>query len=398
MKDLSRGSRCERSPAPRSGVSSACFRFGCLLFLWYSPSSVIASDNGAELGPEIIGRLAGVIQSAIDRGSLIGAQLVLGTADECIASRQFGLLAPGSDRAVDRETMFCIGSCSKPLASFCLMTLIDEGTLSLDDTADRWIAGFGSPRKRQGLPVTRAPTVRELLAHRGGVYSQKQELSALQQRAIRDWRLTLAESVAIITRQPLRATPGSSFAYSGAGYCVLGRIAELGAGECMDQLLQTRLCKPLRLQRTTYFPGRDEANIAVGGTRSGDPTAAPHLLGGELRLALVGGGLYSTAEETGAFARMILNGGRHGPQRVLSAPSWSEFVRRQFPGKPYGLGWTLRVQDGETVSLRHFGALYSYRSMLFISLAKGYYVVAHWTLVDPNGEDIRQQLRRIVDG
>ncbi len=374
--------------------------FNILLQVFFANAPTVAGDADRSR-PPLAEQVSDLIQRAIDRGSVIGAQLAIGRADGMVALRQFGVIAPGSRQAVTRETLFCIGSCSKTLASACLLTLVDSGALSLEDSVDKWLEGFDRLDDGRDSPLTRPPTVRELLAHRGGIYSQKRAMNPLQKRAIRDFRLSLTDAVTIISAQPLLDVPGRSFAYSGAGYCVLGRVAEIASGDSFEALLQEGLCRPLQLARTTYFPKIQDEGIAVGGlNRDGNIVphpASPHLLGSELRLALVGGSIYSNAEETGRFAMMVLNRGQSGGRRVLSKAAWSAFTRRQFAGKPYGLGATLRIRDGRTVSMRHFGALCSYRSMLFVNLEKGYYAVVHWTLRDPKAEDIRQRLLRIVE-
>src|SRR5262249_52038316 len=97
--------------------------------------------------------------------------------------------------------------------------------------------------------------------------------------------------------------------------------------------------------------------------------------------ALVGGSLYSTAREASALARMVLNGGRAGGRPVLSRAAWGEMTRRPFPRQAYGLGWGVHQDDrGVTTALCHAGALAAYRSVIFVDLRGGRYLVAHWTL------------------
>lgn len=362
----------------------------------------VADDSTVEFPPEVGDQLLDVIQDGIERNSVVGAQIAIGTSDELVLSRSFGVVAPGSEQPVDRQTLFCIGSCSKPLVSALVMTLVDAGLLSLDEPISNWLAEFSGLHDRDGNAVERAPTMRELLAHRGGIYSQRNQLTPAQTRAIRDFRLTLEESVAIISRQPLIAVPGESFHYSGAGYCVLGRVAEAAAKQSIEELLQNHLCEPLELTRTTWFPAADDDNVAAGGFSSNGRVRihpqSPHLLGAELRLPLVGGSIHSTAEETARFAMMMLNHGRCGEHEILSPRAFRELTRRQYPdGAAYGLGWSLlESDDGRIVALTHGGALFSSRSLLFVDLAHGDCVVVHWTLSDPQAGDIRGGFQKVL--
>ena len=67
----------------------------------------------------------------------------------------------------DAETLFCIGSVSKPLAStHCAGAWLVKAKLELAAPVSRYLPSF-SP-----LRVLRLPS-RELLAHRGGIYTQR---------------------------------------------------------------------------------------------------------------------------------------------------------------------------------------------------------------------------------
>jgi CubicO group peptidase (beta-lactamase class C family) len=329
--------------------------------------------------------VAAVLEKAVADGTVVGAQLAIGDGTRLLLSRHWGKRAPGGPARVDEDTLFCIGSCSKPVAAACVLALVDEGTLRLEDRVGKWLPAFRRLEVEGGGAARRAPTVRELLAHRGGVYSQKDKLTREQNAAIRDFTLTLEESVERIGRQKLLSQPGARYAYSGAGYCVLGRAAELAAGKPFEELLQERLARPLGLRRTTYFPRPGDANVALPGKEAPRP---PSALGARLRLPLIGGGLYSTAAETAAFARMVLNRGRARGKAVLSPAAWQKIVHRPFPGQEYGLGWGLSFgpnASGPARSLAHTGKLGGCESSLHIDLAGGHYMVAHWTRVDAGG-------------
>jgi CubicO group peptidase (beta-lactamase class C family) len=344
-------------------------------------------DAGSAPVQAALAPLIDAVQASIKGGQVVGAQLGAGGREGLLEERCFGTIAPGAARPVDDATLFGIGSCSKPFAAACVLTLVADGTLTLDEPIDRWLPAFGDLGLKSGGKAPRAPTLRELLAHRGGIYSQRERLTTRQIRLIRDFRLTLAESVDGIAGEPLIAPPGERFAYSGAGYCVLGRVAEVAARSDFEALFHTRIARPLGLKRTTYLPRPVDANIAVSTVpnqaqdRPALGPAAPHMLGKLHRLTLVGGSLYSTAHETGQFARMILNQGRSGTATVLPDSAWKELVHRQFPGQNYGLGWTLEFAAGDSASiLTHTGALFSHRSLLMIDRAGGCYVAAHWTI------------------
>ena len=265
-----------------------------------------------------------VLRDRLDKlladGRIVAAQAIVGRGDVVELNCAIGTTMPGGDRPVNAETMFCIGSCSKPFASAVVMSLVEDCILNLKKPIDVYMPAFGSLKIQSG-GASRAPNMSEVLSHRAGFYSQKRKMTQQQSQYIRDFGLTLEASVDGIAAQPLLAAPGTGYAYSGAGYCVAGRVAEVASGTSFEQLLQIHLAEPLKLERTTYFPSEGETNIAAGGTLkngicTADP-ATPHLTKPELRLPLIGGSLYSTAQDTAEFAKAVASRGRSDARQIM---------------------------------------------------------------------------------
>lgn len=333
-------------------------------------------------------------------GQIVGAQAMVAEHGKVVLEHSIGTVSIESGRKVDANTLFCIGSCSKPFAASVIMTLVGEGELVLDEPIDGHLPAFGSLHVKDGELPVRAPTLRELLCHRAGIFSQKRRVTQDQMRFIRDFRLTLNQSVDGIARQNLIAQPGSEYAYSGAGYCVIGRLAEVATGESFERVFQQRLAVPLSLTRTTYFPSTEDTNIASGTVleveRLRTNPQTPHMFGADLRLPLIGGSLYSTARETTRFARMIADRGRVDSKRVLSEPLWKELTSRQ-ADQLYGLGWRLTRRDERTVQLSHSGSLASSRSKLRVDLDTGRTVVVHYTVTRSKDRRAGAAINEAVD-
>lgn len=329
--------------------------------------------------------VASLDQLLVD-GQIVGAQAIVAEHGRILLEHYVGTVSVESGGDVDADTRFCIGSCSKPFASSVIMVLVDEGKISLDDPIDQHLPGFAALVVASGEPAVRAPTLRELLCHRAGIFSQKRGMTPAQKPLIRDFRLTLKQSVDGIARHKLIAQPGSEYAYSGAGYCVIGRLAEVAAGNTFEGIFQQKLAGPLGLKRTTYFPSADK-NVAAGAVLIGEQLRSnrqtPHLFGANLHLPLIGGSLYSTARETTRFAQMIADRGRVDSKPVISNRTWKELTRQQ-ADQLYGLGWSLTLRKGRTVRLSHNGSLASSRSQLRVDLDTGRSVVVHYTVAKSN--------------
>jgi len=349
---------------------------GLLAWIWLS-----AWTLGAE--PDRFADLETRVQELLKDGSLIGAQVAFLQADAEVDARSYGVVAEGSKQAVDSNTLFLIASCSKPFASLCVLSMIDdpEVDLSLDATIDKWLPTFANQKIVTGGKVERAPTVEELLSHRAGLYSQKSGMTQAQARWIRRYRHDLEKAVRGISKFPLLTQPGTTYAYSGAGYCVLGGVAEKASGESFELSMQERICEPLSLLRTTYFPARrfENTEIATGSL----PQQAPHQLGEEHRMPLIGGSLYSTATEMATFAQAVHDqyhaGEEEGPF-AIDSKLVQELGKPRSKPTNYSLGWKVKMEKEQPTMLSHAGALYAYRAWMAVDLESGNAIAGCWTL------------------
>lgn len=350
-----------------------------LILMSACPCGTVASADGLET----------TLDKMVEDGRLVAAQAVVGRGDDILVSYASGVTVPGGKQKVDDETLFCIGSCSKPFASAVVMSLVEDGTLKLEQPIDKYLPSFKNLVLANGEAIGRAPTLKELLTHRGGIYSQHtKKMTAAQTGWIRNFGLTLEESVKGISAEPLNSRPGSEYAYSGAGYCVAGRVAEVVASKPFEELLQHRIARPLQLKRTTYFPKAKEINVAAGGSKGVANRKTPHLSKPELRFPLIGGSLYSTAEETARFLRMVTNQGKHNANAVMKPTTWSTWTSRPYADGSYGFGWGLAGQKppAHPVLVRHSGSLASSRSLMAATLNGNVYYVVNYTVAvrDPS--------------
>ena len=345
--------------------------------------------------------LEATLDELVKDGSLVAAQAVVGRGDRILIDYTVGVINPGDDQKIDGETLFCIGSCSKPFASAIVMSLAEDGLLELEQPISRYLPAFKYLKLPNAKPSERAPTMKELLAHRAGIYSQKKGMTERQAGWIRNFGLTIQESVKGIASEPLISTPGSEYAYSGAGYCVVGRVAEVVSGKTFEKLLQSRIAVPFELKRTTYFPDASDKNVAAGGSEGRANSTTPHLTEPALRFALIGGSLYSTAQETARFLRMVAHGETRDSNKVMKRDSWATWTSRPYAEGSYGLGWSLLGprDNPRAEGLTHSGSLACSRSIMLVSLSRGEYSVVHYTVastIDNSGAKIRKAMGRAM--
>ena len=118
---------------------------------------------------------------------------------------------------------FRVASVSKPITSVTVMDLVESGRLSLDDRVfgHGGILGTQYGSQPYGRWVEQI-ALKHLLTHTGGGWQND-----ANDPMFRNPQMNHAELIAwTLNNQPLVHEPGTAYAYSNFGYCVLGRVIE----------------------------------------------------------------------------------------------------------------------------------------------------------------------------
>lgn len=258
------------------------------------------------------------------------------------------------------DALFWIASMTKSLSATTIMTLVDEGKLSLDEPVSRWLPAAGKVKLADGKPPARPITLRDLMSHTSGL--------AFPPRKPTDGAITLKAYVENLLKAPLEFEPGSNYRY-GFGITVAGRVAEIVSGKPFDQLMRERLLDPLGMKDTVFHPDeRFRARIAHTYKTSPDGRSLergynPFVTSdaGVRRMTEPSGGLFSTASDMARFYQMILDGGVYRGRRIVSRESIEEMTRPHRAGGRllnYGLGWMCNTPERSPIkgfSDRSFG-------------------------------------------
>ncbi len=268
------------------------------------------------------------------------------------------LLHAGYDMA-DREagrpwsvkTISTVGSITKQFTGAAILLLQEDGLLSVDDPITEYFPDV--PEDKRSI------TLHQLLTHSSGIV----DLYGLD-----DWDPIDRDTfVRRALEQPLEFDPGSSYAYSNAGYSLLGAILEQLTGASYETFLRERLFLPVGMQDTGYIlAGWDNARLAVGyrgdetwGTVLGRPLADD----GPFWALRANGGIHSTTADMLLWGRALIRG------ELLSSQSmqtyWAQHVDEGFGDSHYGYGWVVRQGPGEKRLITHNGG----NGILFADMA-----------------------------
>ncbi len=155
----------------------------------------------------------------------------------------------GSCPATDPESLFRIASLSKPITSAAVMKLVEDGEVRLDEKVVD-ILPFGYPERRHPDPNLKEVTIRHLLQHLGGwdrneafdpMFQDKRISRALDSPL----PISRADIITYMNGQPLQHKPGTKYAYSNYGYCLLGRVIEQRTGMTYDGYVRKKVLLPL---------------------------------------------------------------------------------------------------------------------------------------------------------
>ena len=311
--------------------------------------------------------LADIMQQAVDQQAIAGCSFLIVHRGEVVFREAFGFADIELERAFTTNELVPIASVSKPVLASVVMALVDQGKLTLDDPVEKYLPEFKDMKVKGGKSPIHQMTIRHLLSHTAGFWGNKR-ISAEKLDLIRNFQRPLGEAVSRMATYELEYQPGTKFVYSGSGFCVAGRVAEVVLNQSLEQIAQEVLFRPLGLSHTTYLPSKEirkTVPTAYSRQSGGVLERQPSRTGGELLFILPGGSLFTTLDELAAFGVMHLEDGMCHEKQILSKKSIDEmrrFQSRQTATRRYGLGWFCENIDDQGLADRvyHGGAMGAY--------------------------------------
>lgn len=344
----------------------------------------------AEAPPPHLPQVDHFLRDATDANGYTGAVALVLHDGNTVHWASYGWQDRAHTRPMQRDSLFRIYSMTKTITSVAALMLVDDGRLGLDDPVARHLPEFsrlqvfigGSDDAPQLRPVGTPLTVRHLLTHTAGFAAGGEGFEAVT-RLLEQQHVQAAASLADYTqrlaRVPLATEPGTRFRYDSTSIEVLARLVEVVGGMPFEQFLQQRIFSPLAM-RDTHFavPVRDRARVVELTTTSGQgervlaDEAHARAPGIALRAYPSGaGGLYSSAEDVGRFAQMLLDQGRYRDVQLLKPATVASMMQNQLihtalprpvtefsDAEGFGLGGSVLLDPamkGRTASVGAFG-------------------------------------------
>lgn len=267
-----------------------------------------------------VGEIDRVLREAAERLDVPGVAAMAATRDATLYEGAFGKRALPDGAAMTPDTVFWIASMTKAVTSAAAMQLVEEGKLTLDRPIAEVLPELAHPQVLEGFdaageprlrPARRPITLRQLITHTAGfVYDiWNPEMGRfMEQRGIPG--IITCENAALDL--PLVFDPGERWDY-GINIDWVGKAVERATGERLGDYFLHHLFGPLGMTDTAFkLTASHRARLVGMHARTADGALAP--IPFEMPQApefeMGGGGLYSTAADYLAFARLFLNDGR----------------------------------------------------------------------------------------
>lgn len=206
-----------------------------------------------------------VADAAVEKGQSAGVVIGISKGGALLFSKGYGKANLELDYPMTSDSVVRIASVTKQFTAAAILSLVQDGKLSLDDPVEKFIPGF---------PGAKTVTIRELLNHTSGI----RDYTKIPDFVGKAWRIdrTPQEMVDYIAAQsPLYDfPPGTAAAYSNSGYQLLGFIIEKVSGIPIKQYYQMRLFDPIGLRNTAVDdPGEIVPRRAAGYERASKDSA-----------------------------------------------------------------------------------------------------------------------------
>jgi CubicO group peptidase (beta-lactamase class C family) len=270
-------------------------------------------------------------QAQVDAGAFSGAVAAIARNGKVAYLRAVGFRDRTKTVPLQSDAIFWIASMTNPVTSVATMMLAEEGKLDLAAPVHQYLPELrdmmvgvettdpASGQKKLALePQKRPMTVEDLLRHTSGLVYFDRGNSAVHKL------------------------------YRDSGLYNKGLARDTTSGQPLDQFLDSRVFKPLRMVDTGFWVPPEKLARLID-PPVGAPIRPDRDVTKPTTLFSGGGGLVSTAADYLRFCQMLLNGGELDGVRVLTPATVRRMTTNALPpemhfanGSTFGLGFGIR--------------------------------------------------------
>ena len=338
----------------------------------------------AQLTPELTARIDRLVSSQMAKESIPGLSVAVAVNGELRWQQGYGFQDLENFVPATAQTVYRLGSISKPVTAVAAMQLWEQGKLDLHSPVQRYVPSF--PTKPEGTVTTGL-----LLAHLGGIrhYGNNAELDTVTHYN------DVGEALEIFRNDPLVAEPGTKYSYSTYGYNLAGAAVQAAASERFHDYVRRRISEPAGLttlrddnrweiipHRTRFYSKRENGTVYNSGLT-------------DTSNKIPGGGMIASAGDIARFA-LAVRGGVLVKQATLET-MWAPQRLKDGRVSSYGYGWVIQERGGQRV-VGHSGGQQGCSTMLLMNTATGTVVVVMANMDQVGAAPLASAILDVVEG
>ena len=274
--------------------------------------------------PQVPAEIDQAVQRHLQTTQTPGCSIAIVRDGKVVYAKGYGLSNVEADAPATDETIYRIGSLTKPFTAALVMRHVESGAIALDDPITKHLTDL--PKAYAGV------TVRQLLSHTSGVpnYTSLPDFGRRMREAV-----TAKAMIDMAAAAPADFKPGEKWNYSNTGYILLGELVAKLDKRPWETSLAEVIAKPLGL--TTTQPSdaiRIVKRRAAGYSRTTNGLANAPMM--DLSWPGSAGVLESNVQDLAKFMEAL-------GSTILNPETFAQMVAatKTNDGKPtsYGLGW-----------------------------------------------------------
>ncbi len=236
---------------------SSPLRIKIILLLIFTRILVYSQDNGPGI-QSIVGEYRNLLNSYMLADTMTSLSYVVLIDGKIVLEEAIGYADYENKIPADTNTLYRIGSITKPITAFLMMQMIEKGYFKLDDKIEDYLPEI---KNLTGYSDSTKITFRQLVTHTSGLPFEP----GLKDAALGPVEFWEEKLLAAIPVTSLQSRPGEKVRYSNFGFGILGLAISRAAGKPFMELVQKNIFDPLKMTNTFFIlPDDKSGQLAAG--------------------------------------------------------------------------------------------------------------------------------------
>ena len=368
----------------RTLLTAAFLVLAGTLISWLGASDQLVSEVQAQQrsDPVVpIDKIDAVVAAEMKRQKIPGVALAIIRKGEPALVKGYGEANVEHHVPVTADTIFQSGSVGKQFTAVAIMTLVDEGKLSLDDSLTKFWP--------EAAAWWHAVTIRHLLTHTSGI-GNFEPFVGIDYR--KDYTDDEFAKLALALKPEF--APGSRWSYSNPGYVLLGCIIGKVTGQHYGELLRQRVFGPLGMKTARVISEADIVPHRAAGYQLANGMLKNQDWNSPAMNSTADGALYVTIRDMIAWDKGIRE------KAVLKPESWKQIftpvILKSGKTYPYGFGWFVDEDRGQ-LRHHHGGAWQGFKTYISRYLGEDLTIILLTNLADAEPDVFTDAIAAAID-